>query len=86
MRKVSSPNLWFRVRHPDGFTPAVFDHFKAACRVCHARIESLIANWDDLAPTKGKTKPGGRVVPRRAVRGPLYGEPAYEYRGPHHRV
>jgi hypothetical protein len=61
--KALAPNTWFRVRHPDGFSPETFDYFKAACRVCQARVESLIANWDELAPTKGKTKPAVEFLP-----------------------
>jgi hypothetical protein len=35
----------------------MFGYFQAASRVYRARIESLLANWDDLAPTRGKTRP-----------------------------
>jgi hypothetical protein len=59
---TAGPNLWFRVRHPTGFSPEVFEYFRAACRVYEARIESILANWEDLPGTKGTARPTVRFL------------------------
>jgi hypothetical protein len=51
------PNRWFGLRHPDGFSPDMFDHFKTQCRIWQTSVENQIAKWDEDVLLKRCEKP-----------------------------
>lgn len=48
-----APNRWLHVRHPDGFSAAQFDRFRASCRVFRAYVETALTEWVALEGDAG---------------------------------
>jgi hypothetical protein len=54
------PNRWFYIRHPNGFSPKMFECFKAQCRIWRAHVEAIRDNWEyiDILSSNEKSEQG----------------------------
>ena len=50
-------NRWYMLRHPRGFDAALLATFAASCHLWQAKLQALVAGWEQLDPYRSFPRP-----------------------------
>lgn len=55
-RERVKANRWLHLRHPDGFSPEMFERFRAGCALWEAFVCTSVREWERLGAPDGAVK------------------------------
>ena len=55
---MAVPDRWYFLRHPEGFSPEMFNIFCAACRIWKAKLQAYEREWQVLPTFSSLPLPG----------------------------